>query len=66
MKANTSKGSGGARKGAGRPALEVPTVQKKIRIPVPHAKVIDDRGNDWLRDVIAKAVAEPYTKPVTP
>ena len=46
-------------RGPYRPRESGPTVEQRVRIPVAHNDVIEQRGKDWLRAVIARAVAEP-------
>ena len=46
-------------RGPYKPRESGPTVEQRVRIPAVHNDVIKQRGKDWLRAVIAKAVAEP-------
>ena len=47
-------------RGPYKPRESGPTVEQRVRIPLAHSRTIEDRGGkDWLRAVIAKAVAEP-------
>ena len=46
-------------RGPYKPRESGPTVEQRVRIPLAHNDVIKQRGKDWLRAVIAKAVAEP-------
>ena len=46
-------------RGPYKPRESGPTVEQRVRIPLAHNDVIEQRGKDWLRAVIARAVAEP-------
>ena len=46
-------------RGLYKPRESGPTVEQRVRIPLAHNDVIEQRGKGWLRAVIAKAVAEP-------